>query len=324
MKLVDAELQDALGGVLLHNIPDAQGHKAFHKGHRLDESDLNKLRALNRTRVYVGIFEDGDVSENEAAARVAQAVAGKHLTLSAIGTGRVNFFPATRGILKVNDAALDQINVLDGITVATIPANAVVHEKKMVATVKTIGLAVPETTLRQVETIASQAGEVLGIVPLGQAQVAVILTGGAEARAGVEKTFAPAIRGRVEDLGGAIASIEYVDHAQAAIAAAIQRAQQANADCIILAGETSIMDASDVTPRGILDAGGKIELYGAPVEPGNLLLLAYWNDTPIVGAPGCVKSRDTNVVDLILPRLLAGERVRKKDLVALANGGLLI
>jgi molybdopterin biosynthesis enzyme len=84
------------------------------------------------------------------------------------------------------------------------------------------------------------------------------------------------------------------------------------------------MDVSDVTPAALVQAGAQIEVYGAPVEPGNLLLLAYAGELPIIGAPGCVKSRDTNVVDLILPRLLAGERVRKKDVVALANGGLLI
>jgi molybdopterin biosynthesis enzyme len=165
---------------------------------------------------------------------------------------------------------------------------------------------------------------VIGVRALPNARVAVIFSGSEEARGRIEKTFTPAIQGRVEELGASIVSTEYVQHEENAIAAAIERARGQTVDCVIIAGETSIMDASDVTPGGIQRAGGVIEAYGAPVEPGNLLLLAYADHLPIIGAPGCVKSRDTNVVDLILPRLLAGERVGKKDIVALANGGLLI
>ena len=93
---------------------------------------------------------------------------------------------------------------------------------------------------------------------------------------------------------------------------------------IVIAGETSVMDEDDITPRGIKQAGGNIELYGAPVEPGNLLLLAYRDNVPIIGAPGCVKSRETNVVDLILPRLFIGEKVTRADVIEMGEGGLLI
>ncbi len=324
MRLEILDIENAMGGVLIHNLADAQGHKAFAKGHRLGESDVEKLRALGKTNVLVGMFEEGDVNENDAATRIANAVCGENISLSAVSGGRVNLFATTRGILKVDDDALNRINSLDGITIATIPANQVVAPKKMVATIKTIGLAIREETLREVENVRRETSNVIGVRELRAARVAVILTGSEQARERVEKTFTPAIVSRVEELGASVVSNEYVAHDERAIANAIARAKNLNVDCVILAGETSIMDARDVTPSGIAQAGGQIEVYGAPVEPGNLLLLAYANDLPIVGAPGCVKSRDTNVVDLILPRLLAGERVRKKDIVALANGGLLL
>ena len=95
------------------------------------------------------------------------------------------------------------------------------------------------------------------------------------------------------------------------------------ADAVIIGGETSIMDAHDITPQGVRQAGGVVEGYGAPAEPGNLLLLAYLGDRPVLGAPGCVRSRHTNVVDLVLPRLLAGERLTRRDLAALGHGALL-
>lgn len=324
MKIVTTPIESAIGGVLIHNIADAQGHKALRKGHRLVAGDLEKLSALGKTHVIVGMFQEGDVSENDAAARVADAIVGPNLVASAIGTGRINFFATVRGVFKVNDRSLDQINMLDGITVATIPANTVVAPNKMVATVKTIGLAVPEKILAAVERITHDTPGTIGVKELVPAQIAVILTGSAEARARVEKTFLAAVQGRVQELGARILSTEYVEHSENAIASAIERARIAQTDCVILVGETSIMDATDVTPSGILQAGGTIELYGAPVEPGNLLLLAYIGDLPIIGAPGCIKSRDTNVVDLILPRLLTGERLGKKEIVNLANGGLLI
>lgn len=324
MRLVEIPIDDAVGGVLIHNIADAQGHKAFNKGHRLSAEDVEKLRALNRTTVVVGLFRDDDVGENEAAARIASAVAGENISLSTVSGGRVNLLAAVRGVFSPDINALSKINTLEGITLATIPAHTVVMPKKMVATVKTIGLAISEHVLREVERIGSEAHGIVRVRELQSRRVALILTGSDEARGRVEKTFTPAIVSRVQELGSVVMTQEYVEHDALAISGAIGRAQNANVDCIIIAGETSIMHASDVTPSGIVAAGGAVELYGAPVEPGNLLLLAYAGTLPIIGAPGCVKSRDTNVVDLILPRLLAGERVGKQDVIALANGGLLI
>jgi hypothetical protein len=332
MKLANVDLEDAVGSVLIHNVADAGGHKALSKGHRLVTADIPKLQALGKKQVFVGIFEDGDVPENEAAARIADTVGGENITQSPVSTGRVNFLAVKRGVFKVDEQALARVNALSGITVATIHSNSVVMPKKMVATVKTIGLAVPEASLREVEQIGRDAGNdgagaganIIGVRELPESRVALILTGSDEARGRVEKTFLPAIQARLDELGARVAAQEYVEHEEPAIAGAIERAKEAGVDCVILAGETSIMDASDVTPGGIVQAGGRIEAYGAPVEPGNLFLLGYLNDLPVVGAPGCVKSRDINVVDLILPRLLAGERIEKKDIAALANGGLLI
>jgi molybdopterin biosynthesis enzyme len=194
----------------------------------------------------------------------------------------------------------------------------------MVATLKTIGLALPEKTLVMAEQIAKNAGAALEIAPFTVERVGLILTGSRNGKAKVQETFGPPLRARVEELGSRVVSEEFASEEEREIAQAIERAQKAGAQMIVLAGETSIMDITDVTPRGIQRAGGLIELYGAPVEPGNLLLLAYLDGLPIVGAPGCVKSRETNVVDLILPRLIAGEHVTRRDVAALATGGLLV
>ncbi len=324
MKLQTIAIENAVGSILIHNLADAQGHKAFAKGHRVTQGDVEKLRALGKPTAFVGTFEAGEADENDAATRVANAVCGANILQSSVNGGRVNLFAAARGILKVNDDALTRLNSLEGIAVATIAANQTVAPKKMVATIKAIGLAIAANVLREIENVERETPNVISILELRAARVAVILTGGEQARARVEKGLTAPIHGRVQDLGGSVVATEFVAHDERAIADALERAKTLNVDCVILAGETSIMNVSDVTPSGIMRAGGAIELYGAPVEPGNLLLLAYANDLPIIGAPGCVKSRETNVVDLILPRLLAGEHLTKRDVIALANGGLLI
>lgn len=324
MRIETVEIAKAEHGILIHNISDGAGHKRLPKGRRLSRSDIDILRQLGKERVQVGIFEPGDVGENEAALRIARAVAGTNVELSSPSGGRVNLLSAVRGVLELRVDALTRINLVKGVTLATIPDHAVVDPRKMVATVKTIGLAVPDSSLAQVETLAQQARELIGVRALRPVRVAIILTGTAEARARVENTFVEPIESRVRELGASVLGCEYVEHEPNAGAAALSRALHKGAECVIIAGETSIMDESDVTPTAIRQAGGTIEVYGAPVEPGNLLLLAYAGVVPIVGAPGCVKSRDTNVVDLILPRLFAGEHVSRADVVALANGGLLI
>ncbi len=324
MRLDIVPLEQAVGGILVHNISDAEGHKALAKGHQLGGDDIERLRELGKQEVYVALLDPGDVRENDAITRIAAAVAGKNLAASSPNTGRVNLFSSVRGVLYLQQDALSHTNSLEGVAIATIPDYAVVEPKKMVATCKTIGLALPERAVAKVEQIAGECGPLIEVRPLGSAHVAVVLTGSAEARDRVGMTFTEPIERRVRELGGQVVLTEYVAEEPGAIGEAISRSLVVGARCVIIAGETSIMDVDDITPRGIRAAGGTVERYGAPVEPGNLLLLAYCGVVPIIGAPGCVKSRDTNVVDLILPRLLSGERLAQADIVALGTGGLLI
>jgi molybdenum cofactor cytidylyltransferase len=182
---------------------------------------------------------------------------------------------------------------------------------------------VRETELMRAEAIGRDNGSVVSLAPLRQLGVGVILVGSTLARERIERGVYPAIEARVAGLGSAVLATRYVDSEEHAVAEALSELRAAGAQLLIIAGETSIMDRDDVTPQGIRLAGGQIEHYGAPVEPGNLLLLAYLDDLPVLGAPGCVRSRDINIVDLLLPRLLAGEYVTRRDIVELGHGGLL-
>ena len=319
--------EQALGHILRHNLADEHGRKALSKGHRITPADLPRLRALGIESLRVAVLEPGDIHEDEAARRLADAVCGPGVTAQAPAASRVNLLAEADGVVRVNAERLLQINQIDGLTVATLPSHTLARARRRVATIKIIPFAVPEAALRQAEAIGSLGAGIVSLSPLRPHAIGVILVGSTAARERIEHGVAPAIEARIIELGSRILAMRYVPPDEPAVAAAISGLQGAGADMLIIAGETSIMDRDDVTPQGIRLAGGRIEHYGAPVEPGNLLLLGYLDGLgepiPVLGAPGCVRSRDTNIVDLLLPRLLAGESITRQAIVALGHGGLL-
>ncbi|NWG19641.1 MAG: molybdopterin-binding protein [Chloroflexi bacterium] len=328
MYLATLPIEQAVGHILRHNVADASGRKALAKGRRLSEADTVHLRALGVEVVRVAVLEPGDVHEDEAARRLAVAVVRPGVTTTGAVHSRVNLLAATDGVVEVDVAALFAINEIDGVTIATLPEHTPVRARKRIATIKVIPFALPEETLACAERIGSQAGGVVGVRPLRRVNVGVLLVAGREAQERITRSVLAAIEGRVTEPGSVVGAVRYALPDEGAVADGISALCAAGSELIIIAGETSIMDRDDVTPQGIRMAGGRIEHYGAPVEPGNLLLLAYLDVTPehvvpVLGAPGCVRSRDTNIVDLLLPRLLAGERVTRRDIIALGHGGLL-
>lgn len=327
MRLELVPIDTAIGHILCHNIADDQGRKALGKGRVVQPADAVRLTQLGYTQVRVAVLDAGDVHEDAAALRLAAVVAGSGVTVGKAHAGRVNLAAATLGPLQVDIPALDALNERDGLTVATLPAHTLVQPGTALATIKVIPFAVPEALLSEAEAIGREARGVLRVPELVLRAVGVILVSSAAARGRVERGVFPAVAGRIADLGGHVIGPLWAPPDETAVAAAIGRLRT-DAEVIIVAGETSVMDMDDVTPAGVRLAGGRIEHFGAPVEPGNLLLLAYLPHTataelPVIGAPGCVRSRDVNIVDLLLPRILAGEQVRRRDIVALGHGGLL-
>jgi molybdopterin biosynthesis enzyme len=316
-------IDQALGHILRHNLSSADGRKALPKGRRLRAEDLPILRELGLDHVRVAVLEAGDVHEDEAARRLAAAICGGGVAASAAVHSRVNLLAEADGIVRVDIEALLAINAIEGLTVATLARHSLVRQHKRVATIKIIPFAVPEADLARAEALGRAAAGVVAILPLRSLRVGVLLVGSVSARQRIEQGILPAIESRVVELGSVVLALRFVAPDEHDIAEALGDLVVAGAELIIAAGETSIMDRDDVTPQGIQLAGGRIEHYGAPVEPGNLLLLAYLGELPVLGAPGCVRSRDTNIVDLLLPRLLAGEQLASRDIIALGHGGLL-
>ena len=326
MKFEAVPLSEARGKILGHNIAGADGQRLLRKGRPLTDQDLENLRLLNRISVYVAELEPGDVDENTAARGVAEAVCGPGLQISGVASGRANLFADKMGILRIDVERLAQINELEGITLATITSHFPVHAKQIAATVKIIPYAVPESTVSKVETIASGRQPIVRVDALPSKSVGMILSGSNSLHARLVTDFSP-LRERIEKLGSSITSTDFValedESDEVALAEMLKKQIEAGIRIILLAGETAIMDTQDIIPRAVVRAGGHIESVGAPVDPGNLLMLAYINDVPVVGAPGCARSRKTNIVDWILPRLLVGDRLSRRDIIELGHGGLL-
>ena len=329
MKFEATPLTEAHDAILGHNVYDDDGRRVLRKGRALGANELEVLAGLGRDRVFAARLEPGDVDENEAARRVSEAVAGAGLDLRGPTTGRVNLHARTLGVLRVDAAAIDRLNDCDGVTLATLPNHSVARGGKMVGTTKILPYALPEETVVRAERVAESSLLRLDALTASTAGLIVSGTVAAGRSAGRERlvaSFETAFRRRLDDLGAELGQVRFVpiDREQETEELAAAAAELApNVDLLILAGETAIQDRHDLAPSAIEAAGGAVICYGAPVDPGNLLLLAELRGTPVLGAPGCARSPKRNIVDLVLPRLLVGDRLTRRDITSLGHGGLL-
>ena len=325
MRFGPVPLSAAIGKILGHNIAGPDGRRALRKGKPLTEADIELLKILGRTTVYVAELNGGDIDENEAALRVAAVVSGENIRQSGAATGRLNLFAETLGLVRVDTNRLRELNASAGITLATLPNNIPVRPGKMVGTIKILPYAVPESILDEIEMIG-QNGPILWQTPLPAQRVALLVSGSLSAQARIEKSFFNALQTRLEKLGSKITGTQFIpleDQTGEIMLADAIEATAADVDMIVLAGETAIQDRFDIAPRAVERAGGRVTCFGAPVDPGNLLMLGYIGSKPVMGAPGCIRSPKDNIVDIVLPRLLAGDHLTKLDIIDLGHGGLL-
>ena len=321
MKFGPASPADAIGGVTVHTL--RQGPLVLKKGTTIGPEEVEALTRAGVKEVVVVRLEDGDVSEDVAAASIAQAVAGEGISVERAFTGRANLFAAAAGVLVVDRAAVDRINGVDeAITFATLAAYKPVVEGEMVATVKLIPFGV-EAKLRDA-AVAATAGGALRIAPYTVKRVGIISTllPGLAPKV-IEKTLR-VTADRLAPAGATIMAERRVPHDEKVLAAAIKELLGLGAELVIVFGASAIADRRDVIPAAVTGIGGAIEHFGMPVDPGNLLLIANAGGIPILGAPGCARSPVENGFDWVLTRLLAGLKVTRGELTVMGVGGLLM
>ncbi|AYG66385.1 MULTISPECIES: molybdopterin-binding/glycosyltransferase family 2 protein [unclassified Rhizobium] len=316
---------EAEGAVLAHSIRISDG--SFSKGHKLAGGDIERLAAAGIERVIAARIEPGDLMEDEAAERLARAIAPDHLTFSKAATGRVNVHSAVDGLFVANRAAVDQLNSVDpAITLACLADRVPVRSGDMVATFKIIPLAVPGAKVAEGVEILRRM-PVFEVKPFAPHAISLVATELPSLKASVMDKTARILSQRLQPSGSVLQREERVAHRANAVADAICRALEARDQLpklVVVFGASAVIDAGDVIPEAIRLAGGEVIQVGMPVDPGNLLVLGRVGGVHIVGAPGCARSPKENGFDWVLDRILAGERPTSRDISGMGVGGLLM
>jgi hypothetical protein len=317
MQQVTLSVSDAVGLISRHNISDAHGHKIVAKGRVLTQADIEVLVSHGIARITVVRLAADDIDEHTAAALVAQRTIGEYVRHKPPHHGRADVESTIDGVLIVNVDALVRWHQIEGVTIATRRTYDVVRPRQRIATIKILPFAVP-ASLFAIESIPP----VLSVRPFVRTRIGVVLIGAPATYERLTRSHVRSLEMRLSTVQSHIVTIHQVVADVDAVRGAFE-SLVTMVDMIITLGETSIMDRDDVMPQALIATGGCITCYGAPVEPGNLLLLGMLGATPVIGAPGCIRGAATNVVDLVLPRLVAGLDVDANDVYALAHGGLL-
>jgi molybdenum cofactor cytidylyltransferase len=316
-------VKDALGATAVHSI--RQGDLVLKKGTVIGAKEIAALEKAGVKTIVVARNEAGDVAEDRAAADIAVAIAGHGLRIDRAFTGRCNIYAERAGVLVVDKNAIDALNRIDeSVTLATLSAFKPVVEGEMIATVKIIPFAVSAAARDEAVKQAAQAKPVIRVAPYTIKKIGVISTllPGLSPKV-VDKTL-KITAARIAPAGAAVVAERRVPHEQAALERAIAEILQEGAELTIVFGASAIADRRDVIPAALTAAGGEIEHFGMPVDPGNLLLIGRLRGQAVLGAPGCARSPKENGFDWVLMRLLAGLPVSRADITGMGVGGLLM
>jgi len=318
-------VEEAIGMALAHDltkvIPGGFKGPAFKRGHIITKDDIPELLSIGKEHVFVLNLAEGQVHEEEAAIRIAKAVMGKGLTHSLPSEGRVNLKTTTTGLLKINTAALDEINLLGDIIIATIHNNTVCKKDVTVAGTRIIQLYTSEEKLTKMEQLAKKNQPIISIAPMKLRKIGLIVTGSEVFKGRIKDGFSPIMHKKIEALGCTVNNEKIVPDDPDIIARTIQTFKDKGSEVILCCSGMSV-DPDDVTPQGIRKSGAEIRFYGLPVLPGAMFLYAKLENAHILGVPACVLHAPTTAFDVLFPIILTGEELTFEGTRGLGHGGL--
>ncbi|MCK9377274.1 MAG: molybdopterin-binding protein [Syntrophobacterales bacterium] len=319
-------LEEAVGTQLAHDITEIRPGEfkgpAFPKGHTVCDEDLCRLQRLGKNHLYVIDLEADEIHENEAAALLAGALAGEGIAWeNNPREGKINLRAAWDGLLKVDVQALTAFNLVEEVMCATLHSHTLVKQGELVGGTRALPLIMKRVAIERAAAIASQNGGVVSVKPLKKARAGLVVTGNEVYHGLIQDRFAPTLTGKIQALGSEVAALEFAPDDAEAIAGAIRAHLARSCNLLLLSGGMSV-DPDDVTRHGIRLAGATEMYYGAAVLPGAMFLVAYLGEVPLLGVPACALHHRITALDLVLPRILAGERIGKMELALLGHGGL--
>jgi molybdenum cofactor cytidylyltransferase len=322
MKAQTVDVKSSTGRVLCCTVFRPGGKKLLAKGHVISDEDVRILESEGMENIWVTELEEGEVGEDDAVAAVAGEMGCGSFEIRLAAGGRANLVATENCCVLVDDELLKQINCTSSVVIATASNFAYAVAGQRIATVKSAPFAVAKDHLEAVVNIIRERGPILQARPLRAPSVGVLYTdpiSGERAR----QLFENIMRQRLERFGVNPNFVLACTEDENSVSRCMQHLLRSKPCVILVASTTAPAGPEDVIGQSIARVGGQLERFLAPVEPGNLLLLSYKDEVPIVSAPGCFRSAKANVVDMILPPLLARYRVTGWEIASLGHGGLL-
>lgn len=328
MKLIRTE--DAVGQVLCHDItqiiPGVVKDAVFRKGHIVTKEDIPVLLSVGKEHLYVWEKKEGILHEDEGAAILRDICINQYMSATQPKEGKIEIIAQTDGLLKVRTEYLNKVNALGEMMIATVHGNFPVKKGEKIAATRIIPLVIEEEKMNRAKEIAGSQ-PLLEILPFSKVNVGIVTTGSEVFKGRIEDAFGPAIRQKLAEYDVEVVGQKIVDDNQSDIVEAINAFIENGVDMVLCTGGMSV-DPDDRTPGAIKAVGADVISYGAPVLPGAMFLLSYYQNekngknVPILGLPGCVMYAKRTIFDLILPRVLAGEKITAQDISVYGEGGL--
>ena len=316
-------VQDAIGMELCHDITEMNnGFKgaAFKRGHIIREEDVEHLLNLGKRTVFVWEEQSGEIHEDDCARRMAAMapVEGGHYTEPA--EGKVLLFADQRGLFRVNTKLLNRLNSIGDITISTLPDHYPVEAGARLASMRIVPLVTKEEQILEAEQLCARE-KFLDLRPYHPKKLGVIITGSEVYSGRIRDKFEPVVRSKMMQYPCEILGVTICDDDLDMIVNAAKIHLEHGADFLIFTGGMSV-DPDDLTPTAIRQLGADIVTHGVPSQPGNMTLVAYLGDVPVLGVPGAAIKLPTTIFDVLLPQIFAGDRITKDELINLADGGL--
>lgn len=315
---------NAVGMVLAHDITEIRQDefkgRAFKKGHIVRQEDVCRLQRLGKDRLYILEMSADEMHEDDAAHALAAALMGDGVRIEGEPKeGKINMVASRDGLLKINTDKLRAFNMTGEVMCATLHTNTVVRSGQLIAGTRAIPLVLKRSIVEQ--AVDAAKGGAIEVKPMRKPRAGVVITGNEVYYGRIKDAFAPIIKSKVESMGGSIVGLYYAPDDRDIITSRLKELIDAGADLLITTGGMSV-DPDDVTRFAIRSLGATDLTYGSAVLPGAMFLAAYINDIPVLGVPACGMYHKTTVLDLVLPRVLSGERIGRREMAEMGHGGM--
>lgn len=316
-------IEDAIGMELCHDITEMKdGFKgaAFKRGHIIREEDIPHLLDIGKKTIFVWESNAGEIHEEDCALRMAAMAPVPQAHYTEPSEGKVLLFADQCGLFRVNRHLLNQLNSIGDITISTLPDHYPVEVGARLASMRIVPLVTQETQIIEAERLCSQEN-LLELHPYQHKKIGVIITGSEVYSGRIKDKFEPVVRAKMKQYPSEIIGVSICDDNLDMIVDAARTHLKNGADFLIFTGGMSV-DPDDLTPTAIRQLGAEIVTHGVPSQPGNMTLVAYLDDIPVLGVPGAAISLPTTIFDVLLPQIFAGDKITKEELIGLGDGGL--